>query len=223
MKYEAKLFTWLDIPVYANWSALFLLYIVVSGLGWFLGPAAIISVLLHEYGHILMAKHYGYKTDRVSIFMLGMAAHIRAIPKKGQEAIMALAGPMVNFVIAGVIYGCIFGAIAINPAWALTPAFDESLRLLAFLNIALGIFNLFPLYPLDGGRMVRGTLGAMGVGRLKATKVVAIIGTILAALLVPFVAMNHDFILAFILIIAPVYSWTEVKNIRRGHENRTFA
>ena len=223
MKRELKLFTWFDVPVYANWTAAILLFLVVSGLGWFVGLAAIFSILLHEYGHILTARHYGYKTDRVSIFMLGMAAHIRAIPKKGQEAIMALAGPMVNFAIASVILGSIWTAAAIDPTWVLVDKINEPLKMLALVNIVLGIFNLLPMYPLDGGRVIRGTLGAIGVGRLRATQTVAVFSTILALCVLPFAWMNTDPVLAIIAIIAPLYSWGEVKHIKAGRENGTFS
>ena len=121
-------------------------------------------VLLHEFGHIFTALHFGIHTPEVTLLPIGGVASLERIPEKpGQEFAVAIAGPMVNVVIA---LGLVLAAGAIIPD-QLDKIDDPNISLLARLataNIFLAVFNMVPAFPMDGGRMLRSAL-AVVVGR----------------------------------------------------------
>jgi stage IV sporulation protein FB len=142
--------------------------------------AVFACVLLHEYGHVLTARRYGIDTRDITLLPIGGVANIERMPDRpSQELVIAVAGPAVNIVIAGVLL-VLFGR-------SFTPeriAEIEQGRLdfvtqLISVNIALVLFNLLPAFPMDGGRVLRALL-AMRLGRLRATQIAAIIGQIVA-------------------------------------------
>jgi len=116
------------------------------------------SVLLHEMGHAITAKHFGIGTHSITLHLLGGLAAIEREPDNPKEEIyIALAGPAVNLVL--------FLASLPLIALQLPGAAD-----LALINAVMGIFNLFPAYPMDGGRVLRAIL-SMKYGPEKATKI----------------------------------------------------
>jgi Zn-dependent protease len=134
-------------------------------------------VLLHEFGHALMARRFGIETEDITLYPIGGVARLRRLPRApGVELLIALAGPAVNFAIIGVLLAL----------WSL--GFNEVLtgsvlgalagRLL-FANVVLGLFNLIPAFPMDGGRVLRALLTGV-MGRAQATSIAAGIGRVLA-------------------------------------------
>lgn len=120
-----------------------------------------ISVLAHEFGHVLVARRYGVVTHDVILNALGGAARISGIPRDGrQEALVGIAGPAVSFII---------GVVAILVS-LLLGALPGSFFLFAvgFVNLFVGVFNLIPALPSDGGRIIRGLLSHK-IGMRKAT------------------------------------------------------
>ena len=173
----------------------FLLLLAWIGIGGYLshGPAAALDLLsfivllflcvvLHEFGHIFMAKRFGVKTPEVIISPIGGIANMERIPKVPvQELQVAIAGPLVNVVIAALLmvgFGIGFeqlGSIQFDTA-------SLAVRL-AYVNVALVLFNLVPAFPMDGGRVLRAIL-AMNMDAAKATDVAARIGQAFAFLFV---------------------------------------
>ena len=140
-------------------------------------------IVLHEFGHILMARLFGIKTRDVTLFPIGGVANIERMPDKPyQELLVALAGPLVNL--------CIFLAVTLALSQNLRDLDIEkindsatSLALrIAVANLILMIFNLLPAFPMDGGRALRALL-AMWIAKSKATKIAATIGQGLALLM----------------------------------------
>lgn len=169
----------------------FLLLAWIAFSAWDKGgaPAAAASVLfilaifacvvLHEFGHILMARRFGIETPDVTLLPIGGVARMQRIPEKpAQELAVAIAGPMVNVVIAFVLL-LIAGTVHSDD---LTHIDDPRLSFLARLaatNIFLVIFNMIPAFPMDGGRVLRALL-AMKLGRVRATRAAAMLGQALA-------------------------------------------
>lgn len=105
------------------------------------------SVALHEFGHAYAASRYGIRTRSVTLFPFGGVAAIERMPRNPrQELVIALAGPAVNFVLAAG-----FGALAFVTA-------SQIVGILAAMNVGMGLFNLIPAYPMDGGRVLRALL-----------------------------------------------------------------
>jgi len=144
--------------------------------------AIFICVVLHEFGHSLTAMRFGVHVRSVLVTFLGGIAQFDAIPRRPlHEFLITVAGPSVNFVIAAVLWL----AVGFPQDWD-TLGFPTSAadlgRLLLLANLFLGVFNLVPAFPMDGGRILRSIL-ATQMSYLKATfwavtvaKVIMVIG-----------------------------------------------
>jgi Zn-dependent protease/CBS domain-containing protein len=136
-------------------------------------------VLLHEFGHIFAARRYGVQTPDVVLLPIGGVARLERIPEEpAQELAVALAGPAVNVVIAGVLYLALGGFAPAAGAEVQNPGVDLLARL-AYVNVFLVLFNLIPAFPMDGGRVLRALL-ARRLGYARATQIAASIGQGLA-------------------------------------------
>ncbi len=139
-----------------------------------------VCVVLHEFGHVLMARRFGARTRDVTLFPIGGVANMERVPEKpAQELLVALAGPAVNLIIAiGIMLA--LGATLTGEDFSRIDDAGTSLALrLAAANLVLMSFNLLPAFPMDGGRVLRALL-AMKLGRARATKIAAGIGQVLA-------------------------------------------
>lgn len=170
------------IPIYLDTSFAILLLLFVLSNGSFqvgLTHALILalSVLLHEFGHSLTARAFGYRTNDITISLLGGCASLIALPRKGwQEFLTALAGPLVSFLLSGL--SILFYSLAdIESDWL-----AGVLGYTFWLNLMLGGFNLLPGFPLDGGRIFRSFM-LLFLSRPKATFVAMVVGRVFAILL----------------------------------------
>ncbi|MFG1373114.1 site-2 protease family protein [Xanthobacter oligotrophicus] len=142
-------------------------------------------VLLHELGHVFAARRYGVKTPDITLWPFGGIANLERIPEKpSQELVVAIAGPLVNVVIALVLLVILSATLGGTDLTADSLAKIEDPRTsilvkLAGANIFLVVFNLIPAFPMDGGRALRALL-AMRIGYSKATATAASIGQGLA-------------------------------------------
>lgn len=136
-------------------------------------------IVLHEFGHILTARQFGISSPEVTLLPIGGVADMSSMPEKPyQEFLIAVAGPAVNVVIAGVL---LLAAGAFDLADALHFS-DPSVRMvekLAVTNLFLAGFNMLPAFPMDGGRVLRAAL-AFFMGQNRATRIAVQIGQILA-------------------------------------------
>lgn len=171
------------IPIYVELSFLFLLLIFVTDFGSFtFGLAAAlalaISVTLHELGHALTARAFGYRTRDITLSLLGGCASLIALPRKAwQELLTALAGPLVSFAIAGAIPLLGVLGVKVTNDWL-----GGVLVYTFWMNVMLGAFNLLPGFPMDGGRIFRSVMCAF-LTRAKATLVAMWVGRAFAILL----------------------------------------
>lgn len=123
-------------------------------LPWILGLAAaiglFIGVLLHELGHSLVAMHYGYNIDSITLWLLGGMAQFTEQPREWtHEFWIAIAGPLTSIGVGAVCYGI----VSVVPLGSDAAIFV--IGYLAVLNIGLAVFNMIPAFPLDGGRVLR--------------------------------------------------------------------
>lgn len=170
------------IPIYVDISFAFLLLFFMmshSSIVYGVTCALIlaISIVLHELGHSLTARAFGYHTKDITISLLGGCASLIALPRKAwQELLTAAAGPAVSFLLAGAGWFA-FDIFEINNHWL-----AYALSYLAWLNLMLGAFNLLPGFPMDGGRIFRSVLRAF-LSRERATYFAMWVGRVFAVLL----------------------------------------
>jgi Zn-dependent protease len=138
---------------------------------------AFTSIVLHELGHSLVAQSLGVRVRSITLFLFGGVAQLESEPRKpSHEVAIALAGPAVS-----VALGLGFGALA-RVATEATLA-REAITWLGRMNLALGLFNLAPGFPLDGGRVLRGVVWAVTRDFARATRVAATAGSLLAGMM----------------------------------------
>jgi len=115
-------------------------------------------VLLHELGHSLVARNFGLRVADITLWPLGGMARMSEIPENSRiEGLIAIAGPAVNFILAGLAVV----ALGAGAAFGLAPGSSLGRFLIFFLgaNVMQGGFNLLPAFPMDGGRLLRAFLG----------------------------------------------------------------
>lgn len=158
-------------------------------------------VLLHEFGHVLMARRYGIRTRDVTLLPIGGVARLESTGETPmQELAIALAGPAVNVLIA-VVAGA-FVLMARVPTTPIDPATGAGsfATWLIASNLFLVGFNLIPAFPMDGGRVLRALLAWRG-DRVRATRIAAAIGRALAVVLaLAGVVVLHQPMLLFIAL-----------------------
>ena len=191
----------IDIFIHWSWLAIFFLlvwslaegiYSQVGGDDWSDGArwgAAVVttvlffaSVLLHELSHSLVAKRLGLPVASITLFIFGGVSSLTQEPASAKEEFkVAIVGPATSFLIA-VVLGIVFGVFLLEGQEASVPG--AVCGYLAFINLAVGIFNMLPGYPLDGGRVLRSALWARSRNMLKATRWAATSGSVISFLLI---------------------------------------
>jgi len=180
--------------VHPDWSLTFAITMgVVAALLFFL------SVLLHELAHSLVAKSQGIPVNSITLFLFGGVSNIRDEPKSpGNEFWMAILGPVTSLVIGFALL--LFSGFGLNVQnlQQLQPmnflgelnAVRTLTIWLGSINILLGVFNLIPGYPLDGGRVLRSIFWAISNNLRKATRWASYVGQAIAwAMIVSGIAM----------------------------------
>lgn len=138
------------------------------------------SVLAHELSHSVIARRRGLPVENITLFVFGGVSALGGEPRSAKDEFwIAIVGPLTSFAAAAV-----FGVI-----WALTqnlepPQLHALAGYLAYINIAVGIFNLLPGFPLDGGRVLRSALWGIKGSMLEATRIASIVGRVIAGLLI---------------------------------------
>lgn len=228
------------IGLYVHWTFLLLPAIV----GWFnlqhggyeaaaLAVATIFAllgcVMLHELGHALMARVFGVGTRDITMYPIGGVARLERMPDRPiEELCIAVAGPLVNVVIAAGLLG---GMLLTDTyaRWAASPA---DMRYLAFggklliqlfgMNVMLVLFNMLPAFPMDGGRVLRSLL-AMWIDRIPATEVAVVVASGFAVLFVAFAWLNNQPIIGLIGVFVVFLGWQELAMLRRRRGVRRAA
>jgi len=149
---------------------------------WFMGAVTAImlfvSVLLHELGHSVVALRYNIPVRSITLFLFGGVAQIGAEPPSAiAEFLIAIAGPLVSLVLAVLFY-------TVQPLVAGMEPLLGLAKYLAYINLALVLFNLIPGYPLDGGRVFRAIVWAITGNMRRATLIAANVGRFFAFLFI---------------------------------------
>lgn len=163
-------------------------------------------VLLHELGHATAARRYGISTRDITLLPFGGLARLERMPKEPvKELVIAVAGPLVNLLIAAGLIA-VTGVLTASEGGlgAIADMSAPFLVRLAVVNVVLALFNLIPAFPMDGGRMLRAILG-FRLGWFRATLAAAAVGQALAAVFVGFGILGNPILViigVFVLVAA---------------------
>jgi Zn-dependent protease/CBS domain-containing protein len=185
----------IDISIHPSWLVIaFLITYSLAGSqfprqfrGWTEGQYWIVagataalffgSVLAHELSHAILARRFGLKVEGITLFIFGGVTSIDTDSRTPrEEALIAAAGPATSLLIGAVLVGV--------DVFVDQPQLGALIGWLGFVNIALGIFNLIPGFPMDGGRVLRALIWKLRGDRLTATRNAAVVGRLLAYALV---------------------------------------
>ncbi len=170
-------------------------------------------VVLHEIGHALAARRYGINTRSITLLPIGGLASLDKIPEEPQrELFVAIAGPLVNIGIAGIIYAFLI-LTGSMPSDFLNGILSSTrfLPSLLAVNLLLAIFNLIPAFPMDGGRLLRAAL-SFRFDRIKATLIATRVGQLFAVLFAVYGFFNNPFlvIIAVFIFIAAQAEYADI-------------
>ena len=219
------------IPVKVHWSfgllLLFVGYVAYSNdhpredIPWLyvLIGLLFIFVIMHEFGHALMARRFGIKTRDIIISPIGGVARLEGLPFVAkQELLVALAGPMVNVVLV-IIF---IGVQLLNDGYFIPRTFrinaalfpNDFIANLLTVNVALVVFNMIPAFPMDGGRVLRALLAMLLGDKLKATNIASIIGQLFAVLFIAYGMYTNSYVLVFVGLFVMVTARSEYRQLR---------
>ena len=138
--------------------------------------ALFVIVTLHEFGHALACRQVGGTANRILLWPLGGVAYVDAPPRPGATLWSIAAGPLVNVALLPVLYGLFLLSLSLGWPTALHDA-HALIRSVLIIDVVLLAFNLLPVYPLDGGQILRSLLWFV-MGRARSLMVATIIGFI---------------------------------------------
>jgi Zn-dependent protease len=166
-------------------------------------------VLLHEYGHALACRQVGGRSDHIVLWPLGGVAYVDPPPRPGATLWSIAAGPLVNVVLLVIV--SIIGMFGRSAGvWTAIPNVHALLRALWYINFGLLIFNMLPIYPLDGGQILRSLLW-FPLGRARSLMAATVIGFVGVAGLIAFAAWIHSGWFAIISVFILLNCWSGLR------------
>ena len=177
------LFRFSGVDVFLHWSWFLVAIIEINGragryssFAWNVVEYLLLFliVLLHEFGHALACRQVGGVANRIVLWPLGGVAFVNPPPRPGATLWSIAAGPLVNVVLVAVL--AVINLLSRSFGWANTwPDVYRLLRAVEFINLGLLAFNMLPIYPLDGGQILRSLLWFV-LGRARSLMVATIVG-----------------------------------------------
>src|SRR5207253_3847669 len=180
---SVRLFRFAGIDLFLHWSWFLVAAYEINGrsrtyssLTWNVLEyvALFLIVMLHEFGHALACRQVGGNANRIVLWPLGGVAYVDPPPRPGATLWSIAAGPLVNVALVPILYVIGIGDRSFGWAEAM-PNAHALLGAVVFINKVLLIFNLLPIYPLDGGQILRSLLW-FGVGRARSLTAAVTVG-----------------------------------------------
>jgi Zn-dependent protease len=205
----------LGVDVFLHWSWLFVAVIELQARkGQYTSPVwnvveyltLFAIVFAHEMGHALACRSVGGRADRIMLWPLGGIAYVQPPARPGALLWSIAAGPLVNLVLAIVSAPLVLVV-------ALPPDLADFARAFFGINVGLLLFNLLPIYPLDGGQIVQALLWFF-VGRARSLAIVSVIGLLGAAATVPLAIATRSFWWAILAAYAGMRAMTGLRQSR---------
>lgn len=223
----------IDVRVHPTFALVFLWIVyhwgIVEGggfssivLGMLLCGFVFAFVLMHEFGHSLMAQHYGIRVRDITLVPFGGVARVEHIPTRpSAEALIAVAGPAINVALAMALLPLIT-FLGVVRGFNSVEDFLEDLNrlapsgLLSYLfvaNVMIVAFNLLPAFPMDGGRLLRAGLSAV-IGREDATRIAVTLGLIVSIGIAALGLWWQDYLLPVLAIFVVIAAYAEGRVVR---------
>ena len=196
----------------------------VTGLVWrvILTVAFFFCVVLHELGHSLTARRYGVVVPRILLLPIGGMAEFDRIPRKpSEEFFITIAGPAVNFAIVAVLLPFVWRYV-LGAEDMIEFSGAELMTQLFLANLIMGIFNLLPVYPMDGGRILRSIL-ALWLPYLRATWWAVMVARLLAPLFAFIAVYYFDLkMLGVLFIFIFIVGNNEYRQLQRREQEAAY-
>ncbi len=178
-----------------------------------------LCVLGHELCHSLMAKRYGIAVPEITLYLIGGVASMHRIPRQPKKEFMiSIVGPLFNFLLALLSYWPLYFLIGNEKLH--NPSLDSwsgTLANLFWINSVLGLFNLIPAFPMDGGRIFRSVL-AFRLDYLQATRISVYLGRVFAIIFFLLGIRKRHVMLIFIAFFVYASASDEFRSIKRNYE-----
>ena len=171
-------------------------------------------MLLHEFGHALACRSVGGQASQIILWPLGGVAYVAPPPRPGAVLWSIVAGPLVNVVLAPVLTATLFLGGGLEQS---APDVYLFIRAIWFTNLALLIFNLLPIYPLDGGKILWALLWFV-FGRARGLMIATVIGGLAVLAVIPFVVRQQDvwlYVLTGFILLNCWKGWQEARALAR--------
>jgi Zn-dependent protease len=208
------LFTVTGIAVSLHWSWFLVAAYEISGerrayssIGWNIAEylGLFLIVMLHEFGHALACRQVGGIANEIVLWPLGGVAYVNPPQRPGATLWSLAAGPLVNVALAPVLY-VLVALMRSSGAALATPNLYVLMHTVEYVNIVLLIFNILPIYPLDGGQILRSLLW-FGIGRARSLMVAVVVGFIGVAALIVFALLQQSGWIGIIAVFILLNCW----------------
>lgn len=218
---SVRLFQFRGITVWLHWSWLVIaMWAISSRMGRYHSPiwnvveylTLFAIVLLHEFGHSLACRQVGGQADRIVLWPLGGVAYVNPPFRPGAQLWSIVAGPLVNLVLIPVFFGLLWVAAKSGLAsqfpdlwfWLLTTM---------WINVYLLVFNLLPIFPLDGGQILRSLLW-FRVGPRKSLLVATVVGLVGCAGLLGLALWQQSIWIGILTLFIGSNCWRVYQSVR---------
>ena len=209
-----RLFRLFGIQVYLHWAWFLAIWYFVYQARGYTTPAwsvleclsLFLIVLMHEFGHALACRQVGGKADQIVLWPLGGVAYVSPPQRPGAMLWSIAAGPLVNVLLFPPLTA--LALLARHLGWDETsPDLFNYLMALWFIDLVLLVFNLIPIYPLDGGQILRSLLWFI-FGRARSLQITTLIGFVGLAVMVPVVILANQMWYYIVAAFVALNCWT---------------
>jgi Zn-dependent protease len=214
-----QLFRFGGINVFLHWSWFVVAAVQIttrkssySSLGWNVLEylALFVIVMLHEFGHALACRQVGGTANQIVLWPLGGVAFVNPPPRPGATLWSIAAGPLVNVILVSAFFFSLIFSRSLGLPQVMPNAY-ALLRAVTFINLLLLAFNLLPIYPLDGGQILRSLLW-FAVGRARSLMVATIIGFVGAAGLIVLALWKQSPWFGIVAVFMVMNCWTGLRH-----------
>jgi len=174
--------------------------------------ALFLIVLVHEFGHALACRQVGGSANQIVLWPLGGVAYVDPPPRPGATLWSIAAGPLVNVVILPVLW-IVVTLIRSSGMASTSPDLYALLRSVFWINVGLLVFNILPIYPLDGGQILRSLLWFV-LGRARSLMVATVLGLIGVAAFIGLALWRQDLWLGAIALFMLMNCWSGLQQAR---------